>query len=86
MKKRLSILNQSGQGLTEYLILLILVAVGAIGATKMLGTAVSTRLKDAKEQINALSDSIPQSKQSKKSRGKEKTDDGGGLFGGLFSD
>lgn len=45
--------NQKGQGLTEYLILLVLIAIISIGATKELGKSVKGRLDKAKKKINA---------------------------------
>ena len=45
--------NQSGQGLTEYLILVLLIAVVSIGAAKSLGTTIKTKIKEAQNQINS---------------------------------
>ena len=53
MKKLLR--TQNGQALTEYLILLILIAVVSIAATTSLGTTVRTKLQLAREKINAVS-------------------------------
>lgn len=47
-------LNNRGQGLTEYLVLVILIAVGSIGMTRLLGQAVKDRIEDAKVEINKL--------------------------------
>lgn len=44
--------DESGQGLTEYLILLVLVAVVSIGAATTLGSTVEKKLKTAREHIN----------------------------------
>jgi Flp pilus assembly pilin Flp len=45
--------NQNGQGLTEYLILVLLIAVVSIGAAKSLGTTIKTKIKEAQGQINS---------------------------------
>lgn len=45
------ILNNKGQGLTEYLILLILIAVVSIGAAKTLGSTVREKLELARRHI-----------------------------------
>ena len=44
--------SKSGQGLTEYLILLMLVAVVSIAATKTLGTTIVNKLQVARDHIN----------------------------------
>jgi hypothetical protein len=43
--------SQSGQGLTEYLILLVLVGVVCVGVSKSLGKVVRGKLEDAKNHI-----------------------------------
>ena len=48
-------LGNKGQGLTEYLVLLLLVAVISIGAVKALGNTVKSKLKEAQTQINHVS-------------------------------
>lgn len=58
MKLRLktSILgNESGQGLTEYLILLILISVVSITVVTQMGGAIDNRFKAAKEKIQSIS-------------------------------
>lgn len=45
-------LNESGQGLTEYLILLMLISVVSIAAAKTLGSTIKTKLQDARNHIN----------------------------------
>ena len=47
--------NQSGQGLTEYLILLLLIAVGSIVAVRSLGGSVKDKIQGARERINSVS-------------------------------
>ncbi len=47
--------NHSGQGLTEYLILLVLVAVVCIGSVTTMGTTMKTKFQKVREQINGLS-------------------------------
>ena len=49
------LLDRSGQGLTEYLILLILVAVVCIGGVTSLGKAIDGRLDEARKKINSIS-------------------------------
>ncbi|MGE0614529.1 MAG: Flp family type IVb pilin [Bacteriovoracia bacterium] len=53
MKKLLA--NEDGQGLTEYTILLILIAIVSIGMVKSIGTQVKVKLKEARNQINQIS-------------------------------
>lgn len=45
--------NRSGQGLTEYLILLLLISVVSIAAVKSLGNTVKMKLQSARNQINS---------------------------------
>lgn len=47
--------NESGQGLTEYLILLILISVVSITVVTQMGGAIGNRFRAAKEKIQALS-------------------------------
>lgn len=46
-------LNRKGQGLTEYLILMILVAVVSIAAARSLGNTVKQKLQMAREHIES---------------------------------
>lgn len=46
------LLNSKGQGLTEYLMLVLLIAVVSIGATKTLGNTVKIKLQQVRRQIN----------------------------------
>lgn len=50
--RNLNRLNQAGQGLTEYLILLILVSVISIGAVQTLGKIVKKKFQVARDNIN----------------------------------
>jgi Flp pilus assembly pilin Flp len=43
--------NQRGQGLLEYLILTALVALVCVGAAKLLGKKIQTKMKEVKNQI-----------------------------------
>ncbi|HUP56899.1 MAG TPA: Flp family type IVb pilin [Bdellovibrionota bacterium] len=52
MKIDHSIRNESGQGLTEYLMIMILVAVISIAAVKSLGSTVKSKIQDARKHIN----------------------------------
>jgi Flp pilus assembly pilin Flp len=54
-------MNEVGQGLTEYLVLLMLVSVVSIGAVSMLGKSVRTRIQQAREQIDRIGPSGLQS-------------------------
>jgi Flp pilus assembly pilin Flp len=45
--------SQSGQGMSEYLILVVLIAVGSIAATKTLGSTVKNKLEMIERQINS---------------------------------
>jgi Flp pilus assembly pilin Flp len=45
--------NESGQGLTEYIVLLLLVCVVSITAVKTLGTRVKSKLAEASNHINS---------------------------------
>ena len=47
------ILDNKGQGLTEYLILLLLVAVISIGAAKTLGAKVKSKIVEATDHIDS---------------------------------
>jgi len=47
--------NNRGQGMTEYLVLLMLVAVGSIVVIGELGTAIRGRVTEARKQIDKLS-------------------------------
>lgn len=47
--------NSSGQGLTEYLILLVLVAVVCIGAVTTMGNTMKDKFQKVRAQINGLS-------------------------------
>ena len=44
--------NSKGQGLTEYLILLILISVVSITAARTLGTTIKAKIQVAREHIN----------------------------------
>jgi Flp pilus assembly pilin Flp len=45
--------NRDGQGLTEYLVLLLLIAVVSIAAVKSLGGTIKTKLQEARNHINS---------------------------------
>lgn len=42
----------------EYLILVMLIAVVSIAATRTLGASIKKKIQDAKEQVNKLDDGI----------------------------
>jgi Flp pilus assembly pilin Flp len=45
--------SKSGQGMSEYLILVVLIAVGSIAATKTLGATVKGKLEMINRQIDS---------------------------------
>ncbi len=46
------LLNEKGQGLTEYITLLVLVSLVAVGAAKSVGSTVRNKLETARRHIN----------------------------------
>jgi Flp pilus assembly pilin Flp len=52
-KKKVFCLDQSGQGLTEYITLLLLIAVISIGVTQTLGKRVKDKIREASDHINS---------------------------------
>ena len=44
--------NQDGQGLTEYLMLMLLICVVSIAATKSIGSTVKAKLELVRKEIN----------------------------------
>jgi Flp pilus assembly pilin Flp len=74
MKKCSILSNESGQGLTEYLVLLILISIASITIVTQMGNAVEGRFRAAKEKINSLSvngDDDGGGKKSKLDQAKE---------------
>jgi Flp pilus assembly pilin Flp len=67
---KMKILDQKGQGLTEYIALLLLISVASIGVTKTFGKAIKTKIIEAREEVNSI-------KIDKSGGG-----DSGGVFGG----
>lgn len=47
--------NESGQGMTEYIILLVMVAVACITAVNTLGGTIKDKLQGARNRINSVS-------------------------------
>ena len=47
--------QQKGQGLTEYLILMVLISLVSIAAVKSLGGTIQRKLQMAREHINQVS-------------------------------
>ena len=45
--------NSNGQGLTEYLMLIVLIAVVSIVATKSLGNTIKEKIQHARQHINS---------------------------------
>ncbi|HJT23062.1 MAG TPA: Flp family type IVb pilin [bacterium] len=50
-------LNQKGQGMTEYILIVALIAVAVIGVVKFFGTSVKTGFHDAGDKVNKAIDS-----------------------------
>jgi Flp pilus assembly pilin Flp len=46
------LMNEKGQGLTEYIVLLLLIAVISIGAVKTLGKEIKRNITQAKDHLN----------------------------------
>ena len=55
MKSKERLDSELGQGLTEYLMIMILVAVVSIVAVKSLGSTVKSKIQEAREHINGIS-------------------------------
>lgn len=47
--------GRDGQGLTEYLILLVLISLVSIAAVKSLGSTIQRKIQMAREHINQVS-------------------------------
>lgn len=45
-------MNNKGQGMTEYMIILMLVAITCIATMKAVGSGINARLDDARKKIN----------------------------------
>lgn len=45
--------NEQGQGLTEYIVLLMLVAVISIGMVQTLGKTIKSKIQEANNHINS---------------------------------
>ena len=46
--------DQQGQGMTEYIIIAILIAIVVLIAVKQLGTSVKTKFDEAKSSVEAM--------------------------------
>lgn len=44
--------NEQGQGLTEYITLLVLISLVAVGAAKSMGTTIRAKIQTARRHIN----------------------------------
>jgi Flp pilus assembly pilin Flp len=51
--KHLKLLDEKGQALTEYITLLILVALVAVGSAKTLGTTINKKIQTARKHISS---------------------------------
>lgn len=47
--------DKKGQGMTEYIIIAILIAIVVLIAVKNLGSSVKTKFEDAKTEVDGLS-------------------------------
>ena len=54
--------NEQGQGMSEYLILVLLIAIGSIAATQALGTTVYKKINQIKQKISDVNFSDVQEK------------------------
>jgi Flp pilus assembly pilin Flp len=54
--------NKQGQGMSEYLILVLLIAVGSIAATQSLGSTVFKKIKQVQQKIQDVNFSDVQEK------------------------
>ncbi|MBU6153867.1 MAG: hypothetical protein KGP28_06155 [Bdellovibrionales bacterium] len=52
--KHSPIKNRSGQGLSEYMILAMLIVVGSIAASRTLGNTIKTKLENVNEQLQQI--------------------------------
>jgi Flp pilus assembly pilin Flp len=52
--KGLTGLNESGQGMSEYLILVMLIAIASIAATRSVGKTVFNKLNQVQESIKGV--------------------------------
>ena len=50
---KLLLSNNRGQSLTEYITLMVLVCLVAVGATKSLGTTIREKIKTARRHVNS---------------------------------
>lgn len=51
-RSKMPIMNHAGQGLTEYLILMVLISVVCIAASKSVGSTVKRKLEMVNRHIN----------------------------------
>lgn len=56
MQNKLSVHNQKGQGLIEYLIIVALVAVGALGVMRVVGSNVSVQFANVAKALGSGDD------------------------------
>jgi Flp pilus assembly pilin Flp len=54
-KLKFTVGNQSGQGLTEYIALVLLIAVVSIGVTQTLGKTIKSKITEASNHISKIS-------------------------------
>ncbi len=52
--KKIKIKGQSGQGLSEYMILAMLIVVGSIAASRTLGATIKSKLENINEQLQQI--------------------------------
>ena len=66
-----SVSNQRGQGMTEYIILVALIAVAAIAAVRFFGSKTKEGFENAAAEVGAASDSSSSAGDGLKSIGKK---------------
>ncbi len=79
-KEKSNPLNERGQGLTEYIMLMLLISVVSIGVTRSMGGIIKNKIKLATSAINS---GIKIADDAKGASGSAPSQGGGGAFGGL---
>lgn len=77
MKKKLR--NRSGQGLSEYMILVMLIAVGSIAAARTVGGTIQRKLKKINTSLNSVN--APKANATPE---PEEDENSSGLFDQIF--
>lgn len=72
----------SGQGLSEYMILVMLIAVGSIAAAKTVGGTIQTKLKKINTSLKAVNS--PRAKETPAPEDENEEQESNGLFSQIF--